>query len=809
MTLLSDSSSSDVCPSTSPLAGISIRRVDVASAALPCNSGIRIRYPIENASWVWHPDLMAGQEAFVRFSLPLHLDRSSTITLDLSADQRYQLQVDGQWVGSGPDRAEIGGWAFHRYELSLPAGSHELAVLVWWLNSSHKPVAQLTIRGGFVCHAHGEWDALISTGKAPWQASIIPGIQPHDRAERLGFYHAIGCSFRMNGDQLQPEHAKPAAVIHTPWDDRSGQASGRWRLEPSCLPEQQRRAFHGGRIRVVAQGRADRFDRECDAQESQTWAPLTTGKPVTIPSHSHLTLLWDLEDYLCAYPQIILQNGAGSTVEIAWAERLQLDESRRPMPADDRSQVQDRFWLGFGDQVLHDGGLRTYSVPWWRSGRYVRLVATTSDEPLTIIDARPIRTEYPYDPAWKFDGNDPKLPSLLAMCEHTLRQCMHETFVDCPYYEQLNYVGDTRLQALVFMATSFDDRLVRRCLTLFDRSRWFNGFVAERCPSDPYQASSTYSLIWTLMLRDYAWWRNDPNYVRQLLVGNRCMLEQALAHRDALGLLGQMPGWTFVDWVKREDWQMGIPPGVDPGPSSIVSLHLLLALEAASQLERYVGEGILADRYDALAGQLLDRVIEVFWDDARGMLADDTDHHHWSEHAQALALCSSLLSAEHRSSLLDALAQPTPDMAKATVYFSFYVLQALAEAYRGDQLLARLEFWHASLKQNLLTTPEAPSPSRSDCHAWGAHPLYFALTALAGVKPDGPGFERVRIEPCLSSLPRLKAVVPHPKGMIEVDLHRHGDKLLGSVTLPVGLSGTFTYTSQKIALAPGINEISA
>ena len=37
--------------------------------------------------------------------------------------------------------------------------------------------------------------------------------------------------------------------------------------------------------------------------------------------------------------------------------------------------------------------------------------------------------------------------------------------------------------------------------------------------------------------------------------------------------------------------------------------------------------------------------------------------------------------------------------------------------------------------------------ARSDCHAWGSHPIYHLLTGVAGIKPASNGFASVRIVP--------------------------------------------------------------
>ena len=76
-------------------------------------------------------------------------------------------------------------------------------------------------------------------------------------------------------------------------------------------------------------------------------------------------------------------------------------------------------------------------------------------------------------------------------------------------------------------------------------------------------------------------------------------------------------------------------------------------------------------------------------------------------------------------------------------------------ASRGD--CDRMELWFNLIEQGFKTTPEAPEPTRSDCHGWGAHPLYHDFASLLGIdgknrRPAAFGFERVEIAP----IPRNK-----------------------------------------------------
>jgi alpha-L-rhamnosidase len=108
------------------------------------------------------------------------------------------------------------------------------------------------------------------------------------------------------------------------------------------------------------------------------------------------------------------------------------------------------------------------------------------------------------------------------------------------------------------------------------------------------------------------------------------------------------------------------------------------------------------------------------------------------------------------------------------------------------------------LELGLTTVPETPEPTRSDSHAWSAHPNYGLLATVLGVRPGEPGFRSVRIEPHLGPLQRAEGRVPHPLGEIDVRLARsEGGGLRVEVTLPPGLEGVFVWSGRERALRSG------
>ena len=65
-------------------------------------------------------------------------------------------------------------------------------------------------------------------------------------------------------------------------------------------------------------------------------------------------------------------------------------------------------------------------------------------------------------------GQDEEVQQILTTGWRTARLCAHETYMDCPFYEQLQYGGDARIQMLVSLYMAGDASLMRNGITLID-----------------------------------------------------------------------------------------------------------------------------------------------------------------------------------------------------------------------------------------------------------------------------------------------------------------------------------------------------
>jgi hypothetical protein len=808
----------------------SVSRIHVSIPRHAADGNIRPGHPAERASWVWAPARGPHETAVLRFSLDFVRTpaEKKPIRLHVTADHRYQLFLDDELISCGPDRCDVEHWAVTTLDIVCAPGPHRLTALAWYiaedpaasrmdpkespgdLSAANPPMAQMSHRAGFLLRGgEGLACGVLDTGHAPWKVSDVTASVSMRGPRNLG-YHDIGPEFTIDLRTWREAAARETDAVvvrRPPVMNEHGVRSPGWVLDSTPLPEQRREIRTGGVIRAIRPWLdSDAPWQESPAGDAAPWQKLLDLRSaITLNPNTAVEVLWDLQRYECGYPHLAWSGGTGARVELAWAESLyssppgaELDASS---PKGNRDEIAGKRWLGFGDSFIASGAPDEESPAlWWRSGRYLRLRLRTGTERLTIHRLAIRTTGYPLDRRWRWTSSDREWDGVLPLLARGLELGAHEIWADSPYYEQLLYVGDNCPHLMSNFVGYRDDRLSRRTLELLDWSRAgsIGGLVAERYPSGWRQESATYAMLWPMMVRNYLMWRGDREFVSALMVGVRQLIEALLALRGKDGLLGTVPGWPFVDWVTS--WPKGCGPGVCEGDSSIVNLHLVLALQAAAEMEHAIGEPILARRYDGHARAMMRKVVARYWDKAAGVLRDTTGASAVSEHAQVLALLTNLLDARRAASCTRALVEERTE-AKCTIYFSFYLLEALARAGEANAFFSKLAFWRRLPSMGFKALPEAPDPCRSDCHGWGAHPLFHTFASIAGVRPAAPGMGRVRIAPMPGPLRRFRAELVHPRGKITVEFHRSRSGIRFAIGLPAGVTGELHWNGKRRVLS--------
>lgn len=549
------------------------------------------------------------------------------------------------------------------------------------------------------------------------------------------------------------------------------------------------------------------------ADEAAAWQGLLEGNhPLPIPARASRRVIIDLNNYYCGYAQVILSGGEGARVRLRWAEAA--FESDPTMPSQgnrekgNRDALEGKFFLGRGDAFVADGGKsREYRGLWWMAGRYIEVQVETEDEPLTLDSLGIRETRYPLEKAGSVFLSDENFQRLAPILWRTLQMCAHETYMDCPYYEQLMYTGDTRLQALVTYVMADDDRLPRKAIDLFGSSLASNGLTQARYPSAILQIIPQFSLYWVAMLHDFALWRGDRERVCSLMPNARAVLETFIHSIRPDGLLFLPEGWDWADWV--DDWakDSGGPPHGKNGVSAINHWQFVMVLTLAAELETWLEEPLLAQRLRGIQSRLVEQGIRSFWNEERGLFADTTGHDSFSEHVQCLAVLSRRLDPEKLGQLRTNLGRDS-GLVRGTYYFQHYLFEAWRELGMAGFIPDRLKEWNQMMELGAKTGFEKPDPTRSDCHAWCAHPLFHAATSIVGIRPGGLGFKDVAIQPQLGALERAEAEVMHPGGgRIIAKISRRGHDFKAEITLPQAISGTLRDGPHSFPLRPGAQTV--
>jgi|SRR5579859_4640106 len=775
--------------------------VFAASSVCIVNAQLEHQSKLWKAQWITSGSAPQRDLAILHFRKTIDLPgQPEHFLVNVSADNQFILFVNGKRVGGGPSHADLAHWRYETFDLAsfLHTGSNVLAATVWNF-ATQGAVAQMSDRIGFLLHGNSKEESIADTDST-WEVEqergveIIPATLPD-------FYYAAEPGIVMDASKFDWSWNQASGNRNNSWTKAVPISRGalrgetdppnNWQLVADTLPFMEMTLEPVGTV-----VRATGIPQPTDFPNG----------PLTVPAHTNAIILVDSGHLTTAYPALIA-SGSAATIRVTYAEALLDAQGQKG----NRNEIQGKHILGLADEFLPSSTPHEFMPLSWRTWRYLQLDVHTNDQPVTIERMSNWFTAYPFTEKGSFQSNDPSLAAIWDIGWRTARLDAHDTYMDTPYWERLQYIGDTRLQALISYTVAGDDRLARQAIEAFNDSRIPEGLTQSRYPSSLVQMIPTFSLLWIGMVHDFYMFRDDPDFVRRQIPGTRAVLDWFLRRQRPDGLVGKIAWWPFVDWGK--DFKDGMPPQDKNGGSSVLTLQLIEALRYAAELEDAYADPRVASDYRRAADRAVQGIREHCWNQEYGLLADTPAQQHFSQHANILGIWLDVIPSAQQKSVLRSILSTidsgftatgrVPAMTAATYYFRFYLARALQHAGMADHYLRVLKPWHDMVALGLTTWAESPEPTRSDSHAWSAHPNYDLLTIVTGIRPMSPGFESVLIEPHLDGLKQLFATMPIPKGLVEVRYAQAATGVTADITLPSGVSGEFVWMSRKLPLHPG------
>ena len=350
---------------------------------------------------------------------------------------------------------------------------------------------------------------------------------------------------------------------------------------------------------------------------------------------------------------------------------------------------------------------------------------------------------------------------------------MHETYEDCPFYEQLQYIMDARTQILYTYAVSADDRLARKCMDDLRRSQRYDGVLNCSYPNCNTNVIPGFSIYYILMVYDHMMYFGDRTLVAEHMPAIDQILHYFERHLTEEGYVEKVGGinmearfWSFIDWAKEWNDTSGMPTAGLKGPLTMETLLYIYGLQHAAYLADFLGRGEEARLYRDRAKKAQEAVRKYCIGDNK-MVQDGPGIEEYSQHCQVFALLTDTIDLElGKTNLLKTIEEP--GYTQCTVAMRFYLFRALEKTGLYAYTNQYWDTWRNMVKMHCTTCVESEEYSRSECHAWGSLILYELPSITLGVRPAAPGYKKVRIAPVTGYLTNASGIVKTPAGNIRV-----------------------------------------
>jgi hypothetical protein len=722
------------------------------------------------ARYAWSAERGGPGLEIRRFRRVLELEeKPSSLVVYVSADSRYRLWVNGTLAGRGPLKGTLDHYYYEAYELGpyLHGGKNVIAAEVRWFGVN-APISEVhSDRPGFLFQG-----PLLSALDTPgeWKVQVDRSTSPDTSPYIANAHRFLGYWEQVDAGQV-PRGWKDPGFRDTDWEiavdagpadvsDRWGESHPRQTLFPreAPMPTEEPKRF----VRTWRDGEdfAHLFD-----EHRVGWA-LKAGQGGE--------LILDAGSLTTGYPELTFAGGQGRTVRIIYGECAlseEVEEGQAKPSKGIRDYLDGGSVEGYQDTLLLAGDSFCFEPFHWRAFWFIKIVVSPGETPFSLCDARYRFTTYPQTLRAGFDADLPDVRRMWEVSWRTLQLCAHETYEDCPYYEQLNTIADSRIQALCSMVLAGEHALPRRTIRLFRDSVRPDGLLCSRVPSTVPQIMPTFCLIWVLMVEDYWWYVGAPD--RDFVRANLHVVDGVLwFYRERLqenGFVDSIPPWNVVD--RAPGWQDGTPPSIIDGESTYLTCLYIHALDAAARLHAEVGEPSDGERWRRLAEELRRSVRQHAWSEKEGLFLEGPGRFfdRVSQHSQAMAILSGAADDDQVERILERLTSD-PNLHRMNYMQSFYLARALenADGYEAFDTHV-LSLWRVALDQHLSTWPEYPDPTRSDCHAWGSWIAVDFVRCGLGIRPYRPGFQEILIAPRTEMCSSARGWAPTPAGRVTVD----------------------------------------
>ena len=740
------------------------------------------------SSMIWSTSISDGKQAYVAFRKSFELGETSTSAkLQLFADSRYLLWINGKYVLRGPcrfnpKRPEYDVVDVHPF---LKKGKNVFVVLAHNYGNA--------VNGHIMKHVPGLTAVLEIAGKEVLRTDATWRCNDHTR------YLASPESWNTVPDLIDGR-IDNAAWITSDFDDSSWQFAklvngNQWgSMFPRAIPLARETELNG--LRLLPSGKL-----------------LSSVFPVELKAGEEI--LVDFGRMVQAYTSMELEAESGSYLTMQYALRY-----KNGIPAE---------MYGDGNHYICRSGIQDFmTTDQW--GSHYMLVKCTSGR-VKLLGLKITDRSYPFDRIGNFRCSDEVLTNLWTMAQNTIEITSDDGY-GSDARERNEWIQDAGKAS--FSTTRVgsagpakdgkpvfsDPRLLKNMLRHASQSQLPNGqllatFPTDRGPEDCHYIIDDYSCQWFEGLKTYYEVTGDKEFVKEMWPTLVAQINWFLNHRTERGLL-----------LAREYTSFDNPFAYITCEGATINAFFYEALKSCEELALVAGENEKSEVYRKDAEELKSTYNNLLWNEKEqaynsAFLIDKL--YAPTVHAQLIALHYNLVPktrkdwvekwflANYKNSGLkhccsnsdfEKMVNQKSGIEMPVVYFWVF-----SQLYRMDsedldrEAIGEMRRrWTSMVKfmQDAGTLCESFTDAKGEgasesCHNYGSVPAYFLSTNILGVQMDGAVWDKkLLIEPRLGDLSFAEGVVVTPHGTVPVSWKKSSDgkSLHYKITIPKGIHAT-------------------
>lgn len=753
-------------------------------------------------------------------------------TVDVSADGRYQLFVNGKWVGRGPARCSAAWQKYDTYEIAshLKPGRNVVAALVrsygrdtgWyelpkWEQSVAFGCGSFFLQGSVMTRSGDE--VLLDTNDT-WRYLVSQAWKRDTVSGQLGFAEEYDA-------RQAPKGWQELAFDDSAWEAAQVlRVEGRWGSNdvvpfPVMIPRDipvLLEEIHWPEA-IVSYGEvenardaasvADGIHKEafqplkhCRARNLEAiLRPEGEAEIVTAEGRS-VSLVLDFGKTEAGRVRLEVQGPAGAIIDFCYTERVQQDGRVEPTVWGPRHVYAHRV-------VLSEEPL-TWEMFDWGGFRYLQVTFRNCPQPLRVKAINVNFTSYPVGNRGQFVCNDELLNKAYTISAYTLQCCMHDSYEDCPSREQRQWTNDQYVHLMANYGVFGDPHLARNLLVQVAQSQQEDGQVMQCAPGDLAVTKTfnmpEFTLHWIMSIPQYVRYSGDTEIIRQLYPTVVKGLEWFERHLDEDDLLNDVPGILWIDWAEVDK----------KGQMTELNARFVGCLRIAAEMAKRLDNQYDAQRLGQLAERIASSLRQQLWDERRGVYVDTrrrgVQSRRVSQESSTAAMFFGVAPREQWERMLSYITDETrlvhtaisvdhrgyhgePGFDEETqvvlqhAFYMHFIHNIWAQLGRGSDILHNIRrLWGPQVQAGTKTWWEGWEMGTHPtlCHAFSCTPGFDLATYILGVSPLSDGFASFRVAPLPADLEWVRGTFPTVKGDIPVSWRWQGQEWALSVTVPQG-----------------------